>query len=73
MIDISVMPGVVSVLGLKKPFGPVEYREGMTVADLMNDLGIRSALVLVNGVMTNQRRPLRDGDLVRFMVAMGGG
>jgi len=73
MIEVSVMPGVVSTPELKEPFGSVQFHEGITAGDVMVQLGITNALILVNGAMTNKGRRLSDGDLVRFMVAMGGG
>ncbi len=65
---------------LKKYLGdretPIVTREGQTVADALEVLGIPSmlvALVLINGRQELKDYVLQDGDVVKLVPLVGGG
>ena len=58
---------------------PRQVRDGLTVAELVSDLGLRARRIAVEinlGVLARDdyaRRALRDGDVVEIVQFIGGG
>jgi sulfur carrier protein len=58
---------------------PRQMRDGLTVAELVSDLGLRARRIAVEinlDVLTRddyERRALRDGDVVEIVQFIGGG
>ncbi len=76
MIEVELIAGLEDVLNPRERRPTPEYRPGMTVRDVLEELAIdRKSIVvaLVNGRVATLDSELADGDRVRLIPPLGGG
>ena len=73
MVKVKLFATLRNNLGKELDF---EYREGLKIQDVMDELGINSAkvsIMLINGVHQKADTPLKDNDKLYLFPPVGGG